>query len=214
MKDYHAPLIPGHYYHIFNRGNNRENIFSNPGNYVFFLQKLGRYILPYLKIYAYCLLPNHFHLLVQVRDEETVINTLTKLPKFSKGMSEHKPLDLDINSLLEERFQRFFASYALAYNRQQNRTGSLFQKRFKRIRIHENSDFIKVMHYIHNNPIHHGFCRSYDDWRYSSYKTMLTERQTRVERSAVLEWFGSAEDFLEFHAQMIDYGEIEDFLIE
>ena len=84
MPDYHAPLVPDNYYHIFNRGNNKENLFSNDGNYLFFLNKLKKYILPHLKIFSYCLMPNHFHFLAQVRDQEQIIENLTKLQKFSK----------------------------------------------------------------------------------------------------------------------------------
>ena len=138
MKDYHAPLVPGNYYHLCNRGNNTEELFSEDGNYLFFFQKLSKYILPYLKIFAYCLMPNHFHFLTQVRAEATIFKNLTKLPKFSK-------VEIGINRCLEERFQRFFTSYSLAYNKQQNRTGSLFQKRFKRIHINSDRYLIKIL---------------------------------------------------------------------
>ncbi len=230
MKDYHAPLYPGNFYHVFNRGNNKENLFSNEGNYFFFLQKLQKYVLPYLKIFAYCLLPNHFHLLVQVREEEN----FTKPERFSKVASDvnaeneiianarensTKPerfsrvsADLDVNKFLEERFQRFFTSYALAYNKQQGRTGSLFEKRFKRIHIDSERYLIKVLHYIHNNPIHHHFCKNYNDWKYSSYNAIIGHQKTSVERDAVIGWFENVELFIEFHEQMIDYGEIEKFL--
>ena len=190
MKNYHAPLVPGNYYHIFNRGNNRETLFSNDDNYHFFLQKLEKYILSFIKIYAYCLMPNHFHFLVQVRLEAEILESFkkvkgkanfTKLSKFSK-VKESKVTDqpdyhLDINALLEERFQRFFTCYSLAYNKQQNRTGSLFEKRFKRIYIDSDNSVIKVIHYIHNNPIHHQFCRSYGDWKYSSYNAVISQEK-------------------------------------
>ena len=135
MKNYHAPFTYECFYHIYNQGNNKENLFSNDGNYLFFLQQLVKYLLPYLKFYTYCLMPNHFHLLVQVREKEEIMRIFTKLSKVSK-------VNFNINKFLEERFQRFFSSYSLAYNKQQGRTGSLFQKRFKR--IHIDSDKYKI----------------------------------------------------------------------
>lgn len=212
LPDYHAPLVPDNYYHIFNRGNNKENLFSNDGNYLFFLNKLKKYILPHLKIFSYCLMPNHFHFLAQVRDQEQIIENLTKLQKFSKVEVDKD--NLDINKFLEERFQRFFASYALAFNKQQNRSGSLFQKRFKRIHVHSDGYLLKLLHYIHNNPIHHKFCKNYHDWEYSSYPIFLSSKTTNVERDEVLGWLGDIDEFIEFHKVMIDYGEIKDLLFD
>jgi len=221
MKDYHAPLYPGNYYHIFNRGNNRENLFANDGNYIFFLEKVQKYLLVYLKIFAYCLMPNHFHFLAQVRSEPEIKENLpniftkphpsnfTKLSKFSKVAEP-----LDANKLLEDSFQHFFISYSLAYNKQQRRTGSLFEKRFKRIHIESERYLIKLLHYVHNNPIHHRFCKEYGDWRYSSYNAIIGQQKTNVEKDAVIAWFGSVDNFIEFHQQMIDYGEIQEYLFD
>ncbi len=64
------PLIPGSYYHIYNRGNNGENIFHEERNYRYFLQLYLKYIFPVADTYAYCLLLNHFHLLVRIREAQ------------------------------------------------------------------------------------------------------------------------------------------------
>ena len=205
MKDYHTPLVPNHFYHIFNRGNNKETLFSNEDNYFFFIQKIEKYLLPFMKIYAYCLLPNHF--LLKVRSEKEILENLTKISKFSK-------VDIEINRFLEERFQRFFISYSLAYNKQQNRTGSLFQKRFKRIHIDTERYLLKLLHYIHNNPIHHHFCKNFNDWKFSSYNAIVSHGETNIERDSVIGWFDDVNHFIDFHNQMIDYGEIKNFLVD
>ncbi|MBK7869998.1 MAG: hypothetical protein IPJ74_04540 [Saprospiraceae bacterium] len=70
---------------------------------------------------------------------------------------------------MEERFQRLFAGYVLAINRQENRTGSLFQKRFRRIAIQKESQLTSLIHYVHQNPVHHGFATTHVEWAYSSY---------------------------------------------
>lgn len=54
-------MVPGEKYHLFNHANGRENIFTEPKNYDFFLQKLALHILPVCKIFSYCMMPNHFH---------------------------------------------------------------------------------------------------------------------------------------------------------
>ncbi|HSM57092.1 MAG TPA: hypothetical protein VK879_13145 [Candidatus Sulfomarinibacteraceae bacterium] len=74
---YKEPLAPGTYYHIYNRGINDEIIFKEERNYPFFLKKMAHYILPVAEVYAYCLLPNHFHLLVRTHDDQTPAPTQT-----------------------------------------------------------------------------------------------------------------------------------------
>ncbi len=69
MQDkYHAPFAEGHFYHIFNRGNNKENIFFKQENYTYFLVKFDEYVSDFLEVYAFCLLTNHFHFLARVKE--------------------------------------------------------------------------------------------------------------------------------------------------
>lgn len=67
-------LFPDTFYHIYNRGNNKEKIFYKDSNYIFFLQKFDSYLSPYLDLYSYCLLPNHFHLLIKTKSEVSILN--------------------------------------------------------------------------------------------------------------------------------------------
>lgn len=85
MDHYHAPFIPGKYYHVLNRGNNRENVFLVDGNYRFFLEKWRKYVLPYLEILAYCLMPNHFHFLIKVKSEEEILKAALENFSFSNS---------------------------------------------------------------------------------------------------------------------------------
>lgn len=73
-----------HLYHIYNRGNNSQSIFFNRENYLFFLEKIKRHILPHADILAWCLMPNHFHLMVYVNHVEVDTHGVTLSHPVSK----------------------------------------------------------------------------------------------------------------------------------
>ncbi|MFI5188454.1 MAG: transposase [Chitinophagales bacterium] len=143
------------FYHIYNRGNNKQKIFFIPGNYIYFLKKIRRYIMPYCDIIAYCLMPNHFHLLIH-SDQRTVS---TK----SIGGKE--------KNILSEGIKNLLSSYTQAINKQNGSTGSLFQQNTKATSIvkgSENYDLI-CFHYIHQNPLTAKLAKRMEDWPYSSF---------------------------------------------
>lgn len=217
---YHDTFYHGDFYHIFNRGNNQEAIFKSELNYSFFLERWQKYLAGFLDVYSYCLIPNHFHFFSRVKEQER----LPKLEKFRKpelGETIPNPQRIrnrydveppDINEILENQFQLFFRSYALAFNKENSRTGSLFQKRFKRIRVDNPKYFTAVIHYIHNNPIHHHLVDAYEKWKFSSYNAMLCDQPTHVMRDEVLQWFGSKKDFTEFHLENVKYEKIKPYV--
>lgn len=135
-------------------------------------------------------MPNHFHFFVRVN-----------------------PLEIDdINKYLEEKFKRFLSSYTLAFNKQYRRNGSLFQKRFKRIHVDKNDYFTKIIHYIHNNPVHHGITNSVENWKYNSYRAIISNQATKVCKNDVLKWFGGEKEFVKFHKNYANHMEIENLI--
>lgn len=196
MREYHAPFEPHGFYHIYNRGNNKENLFKEDKNYSFFLGKWEKYLVPHTDIWSYCLMPNHFHFLIKIKDH-----------------SSFAEKD-DANKFLENQFKRLFSSYTLSFNKVYVRTGSLFQKRFKRVKIDSQSYLFALIHYIHHNPIHHKFADDFSGWKYSSYSAIIGEGTTTVSRSEVLSLFGGKTGFVEFHNRMKDYKQIEHLIIE
>ena len=136
-----APFVGGHFYHVYNRGNNREQIFFNRENYRYFLVKFAEYLCGVLDVYAYCLLPNHFHFLVRIKENLAGLEDLQGLG------TERCPVS--------QQFSNFFNAYAKAINKQENRTGSLFQRNFKHILIDKEAYLYQVIYYIHRNPVHH-----------------------------------------------------------
>ena len=158
------------YYHVYNRGNNSSDIFFNVDNYHFFLKKFAEYISPFFDVFAFTLLPNHFHFILKAKvvDDIFIQNiTLQKTQKTIKYMND----EIDYNEVLVDQFKRMFSSYTLAVNKQQNRTGSLFQRKFKRVLIKSDLDILKKITYVHHNPIHHGYCNDYSGWEFSSFNS-------------------------------------------
>ena len=186
--DYWQKLNPGGIYHIYNRAVGKENLFITPANYLFFLTKWKEY-LPYLQVYAYCLMPNHFHFLVEVKPLDEALGAHLARQQTVKA-AQFLMEAITYADYLEDQFKRLFSSYALAYNKQEERHGALFQKRFKRIALDEPHRQLYILAYIHHNPIHHGFCAHYEQWIYSSWVAYYQpERPSLLDRSTVLGWF-------------------------
>ncbi|MBX7226861.1 MAG: transposase [Chitinophagales bacterium] len=167
------PLLPDTVYHIYNHANGAENLFRSDENYYYFLRKYGAYIYPIADTYAYCLMPNHFHLMVRIRDEQTVLQHLQlKKPTLQAN------IDLtgfeNLSGLITLQFSNFFNAYAKAYNKMYLRRGSLFERQFKRKPITEEDYFLQLIAYIHYNPIHHGFCTDIFDWHIVLFTHIFT----------------------------------------
>ena len=166
-------------YHVFNRGNNLESIFKEPKNYDLFLNLIKKYLLKVADVYAYCLLDNHFHLLVKIKKESEIEEkSLQKKPYLG--------------------FSHFLNSYTQAINKAYNRKGSLFQEHLKRIRITDDDYFIQLIAYIHLNPVKHGFSDSLE-YPYSSYNAMISNKRTLLKRNEVLYYFDDVENFKYWH---------------
>lgn len=194
-------MYPGNYYHVYNHANGKENLFPEQKNYLFFLEKVSLHILTFVKLHAYCLLPNHFHLLIYVREFEE----LKLLQQFS--LIENKPeeeLQLLMEKNISKSFSNLFSSYAQSYNKIYKRKGSLFMPNMKANIIEDNSSICKVTHYVHTNPVHHGFVKKPEDWKFSSYNSYLSDLTTKLSKKEIFEIFGSRNHFIEYHKQPVE----------
>jgi putative transposase len=157
---------PANLYHLYNRGNNKNPIFFNRENYLFFLKKVKALLCPYCSILAYCLMPNHFHFLIST-------------------LENHRDNDLNkaIGILLR--------SYTRAINLQENRTGSLFQQRTKAKSLTDSSDMYPdiCFNYIHQNPLKAGLVTKMEDWEFSSFKDFLGIRNGSLPDYKMVEKF-------------------------
>jgi putative transposase len=165
------------YYHIYNRGINGTNIFENDDNKLYFLKQLSKHLSGKISIFAYCLMNNHFHFVIQLNDEEKEVT---------------------------QAFSNLFNSYAKAFNKQTNRTGSLFEKHFKRIKLKNEGYLKQLIIYVHLNPKHH-FNLDFKEFRFSSYPAFLSDKETKIEREEVLTLFGDFENFTFCHNQKNEF---------
>lgn len=215
MKNYYKPLEEGCFYHIYNRGNNGDNLFYQAKNHTYFLQKYDFFLSDFIETYAYCLLPNHFHLLVRVKTREQVASNSDSIAKADGkygGVAGKK--NLDNGKKVSEQFRRFFIGYSQAIQKQENRTGSLFQKNFKRIKVRSDAYFSWLVYYIHANPQTHGIIDDFRGYPHSSFGRMLNPKPTKLQKSYVLSWYGGKEQYQLFHQQSQDFNMINDLIIE
>ncbi|MEM1325895.1 MAG: hypothetical protein AAGI23_08075 [Bacteroidota bacterium] len=215
--NYHQPLHPDHVYHVYNRSIGGERLFRTNENHQFFLNQWERYVHPFCKTYAYCLLPDHLHFVVAVRSEEDLALEIPKLKTTVAQQWEAK--EAITADVLMHQFSRLFSSYAQSYNKIYKRPGSLFQKGFKRVLVKDNDRLLQLVQYVHQNPLHHGLTRRYEDWVYSSYRAYLRDQFTLVAREEILELFDAnievaRKDFLQFHQEQKDWMRIEGITLE
>jgi|SRR6185437_10631467 len=164
------------YYHIYNRGNNKQDIFFEEENYKYFLNQFKKHVLPFCEVFSYCLMSNHFHFFIRVNDESA----------FEKGI------------------KNFFISYSKAINKKYNRVGSLFQGRYRALEITTDSYYTTIITYIHQNPVIAGIVKNMEDYLYSSYGSYLSQKESMLNRQEVLDWFGGLNSFIDHHKVALD----------
>jgi putative transposase len=148
------PFEPNCFLHIYNQGNNKQRIFFEDSNYIFFLEKIRKHIRPHCKILGYCLMPNHFHFLVYT--------TENSIQKTKVGVIE---LNILVNG-----FRSIQSSYAQAINKSLRRSGSLFRQKTKFKFVADDFNALNCLNYIHQNPIKAGLVERMEYWRYSSFR--------------------------------------------
>ena len=214
-------MEPGKLYHLYTHANGNENLFRTDENYRFFLKRYAHFISPVADTWVYCLMPNHLHFLIRIKEEKEIIETFTtdqtnsssnnKTSKVFKNLggldgnlarSPDKNLNGGLDAIekrISQQFSNLFNSYTKAYNKVYARRGSLFIPNFKREEITDDTYLSNIIIYIHNNPVHHGFVKNSVDWQWSSYNAFLTDKPTSLKREEILKWFGNREAFLKFH---------------
>jgi REP element-mobilizing transposase RayT len=192
-------------YHIYTRANSQADIlFRENENYRFFLKKYKKFISPIFKTLCYCLIPNHYHLLIIVKKQESIF-------QYQKGNEKkYKNNELEINSFIQQQIANLHISYAKAFNRLYKRRGSLFQSKPKAKEISNTNYLLQVSRYIHRNPLKHGVVRHLKDWEFSSYLDYTNLRNGSIPyKELMISHFSSVQDFLEFTEMEFNEDEFE-----
>lgn len=159
------PLLTGHTYHIFNRGNRKATVFHERSDYLHFLRKLRDYLLEFpVTLIAYCLMPNHYHLLLRQNGDNGISDLM----------------------------HAFGTSLSKTYNEKYRTVGSLFQGRFRDSHVGDQAYLKLVARYIHRNPVKDKLCSRPEDWEFSNYCDAIGAREGKLcDFSSVLAGFAN-----------------------
>lgn len=186
---------PDQYYHIYNRGNNRQAIFFEQENYIYFLRGVRKYLLETMVIVAYCLMPTHYHLLVRIKQVEQ-----TQTSEVSKT-----------SEVCSRAMQKFLISYTKAINKRFDRVGALFQGQFQAKPIQTDQHLQTLCIYIHANPVKDGLVTLPEEWPYSNYLEWMGMRKgTLVDHAFVANQFGTTQAYQALVADYIKTRKVSD----
>jgi len=180
----------GEVYHLYNRGANYQPIFFCAENWGFFVRQMRHYFDPeLLDVLVYCLMPTHYHLAVLLKTDELSARVM----------------------------QPFTVSYTKAVNKQQRRTGSLFQGPFQALLVDRDEYLVHLSRYIHLKPVAAGLVARPEEWAFSSYRDYVGLREgTLPAPELVLSQFPSRDayrDFVDsFRAEDVEF--IEELLLD
>lgn len=205
-RDY-KQFAPGEYYHVYNRGNAKLDVYKDNQDFAFFLFRLkeqvlaqvrpmGRYqrrLLPQgsFSVIAFCLMPNHFHLLIR--------------QNFATPISQ---LLLSVCS-----------GYSKYFNKKYDQVGHVFQDQFKAIRVENEGYLVWLSAYIHANPVVAKLSIRGEDYAWSSYQDYLGLRNGQLcDKSVVLDKFASIGQYQDFVEESIGITqsrkELEEYLLD
>jgi putative transposase len=165
-------FLPDQYYHIYNRGANRDLIFRCDDNYLFLLKRIKQYVAEYeIAMISYCLMPNHYHFVLRQGSEKQISAFI----------------------------QAVFNSYTKAFNKMYERTGTLFEERFRAIAIERFDYLLHLCRYVHRNPLEAGLVKHPGQWQFSNYLEWIGQRKgTLVDKEFVHENFPDPSEYEEF----------------
>jgi len=236
------PLIEGNFYHIYNRGIDSCDLFRNNDDYEYFIGLYDKFISPVADTYAWVLMRNHFHFLVRIKENIVYkYSNADRLRGDNNADRSIDAVRLDNTVRFEEvkwqttnrsasagpdsvesdsvkipkpllHFSHLFNAYTKYINKRYNRHGSLFERSFKR-KLIDNKNYLKqVILYIHNNPVHHGFCSHPVEYPWSSYLTCITTKPTKLQRKEVIDLFIDSVQFKKVHDEKFDFDSLGKWL--
>ena len=196
------PFKEGNYYHIYNRGARKKNIFRSHHDYIKFAQNYHYYLFPCIQTFAWCLLNNHFHALIRVRTLAEQADLYREKTDFFGSDDLHGKLDPSSKPYNASRqLSHLMNSYTRYFNKKYSSSGTIIEGPLKRKKVMDEDNFNHLICYIHRNPIHHGVSKIYTEFSYCSYLDFLIDKDSFVEKETVLRGFGGKLNFIEAHKE-------------
>ena len=175
-----VPFLPDLYYHFYNRGNNRQTIFFERDNYLYFLRGIKKYLCGHVDIISYSLMPTHYHILGRIKQTQT--------SEFLKNS--------EVSAEVSMAMMRLSVSYTKAINKRFSRVGALFQGQFQGKPVQHYNHLLNLCVYIHANPVKDGLVALPEDWEFSNYLEWVNLRPgTLVNREFIEDNFGALEEY-------------------
>lgn len=168
-------FIPENIYHVYNQGNNRQDVFTEDFHFRYFLQLYKEYIVPHCETLAWCLMNNHFHFMIYTDAR-------------SLELQKQGGLILDP---VTNGFRKLLSTYAHEYNIKNNRSGSLFRPKTKSICLNEEAElnntfrskqdyYLNIFNYIHNQALEAGIVEKAEMWKWSSLRSYTGLRSKSI----------------------------------
>lgn len=206
QRNYLELLEPGKTYHVYNRSNDHSFLFRQDEDFIEFLFLLKKYLFVFADLYAWALLPNHFHMIIRIKDEISIRRSIELLPVSARSDAQKKYLvNADFSSLVTSQFRRLFTSYSMKINRWYKRRGNLFNRQFKRVEIKSDIQLIRTTVYIHANAMKHKIVSDFKNYRWTSYHDYVNNIRSKSIDDFVKNNFSDTEQFIEVHEKLSEY---------
>lgn len=165
-------FLPDYYYHIYNRGAHKADIFRDDRDYVYLLKLLKEKAAAFdISVIAYCLMDNHYHFLLRQNGDATI----------------------------SQFMQAVFNIYSKTFNKKYGLSGTLFESAFKAIFVDRYEYLLHLCRYIHRNPVEADMVKKPEQWHYSNYLEFIEQRAGElVDRDFVSKNFGTPEEYQDF----------------
>jgi putative transposase len=181
------PFLPDQYYHFYNRGNNRQAVFFERENYLYFIKGIKKYMREHVDILVYSLMPTHYHILGRVKG---------KTSEFPEQQTSEFLKNSEVSGIVSKAMMRLGVSYTKAINKRFSRVGALFQGQFQGKPIQHYNHLLNLCVYIHANPVKDGLVALPEDWEFSNYLEWMNLREgTLVNREFIEDNFGTRQEY-------------------
>jgi len=174
------------WHHVFNHARGNDILFSSESDYKIFLQLIEKYIDPVAEIYSYTLLPIHF------------LTRIKNFPILEKSKKKNT------SDYISHQWGNVQNTYSKKKNYKSGKRGGIFCQSINRNPINSEEYLQMCIAYIHNNPVKHGFCISPNNWKFSSFNTIISNKPTKIKREEVISWFENTNNFVYYHQSKAD----------